>query len=314
MDFKVLAIKEEEKLSKEELLRYYNELRKWVVTRKYTNLTLGALILAPRLKTITNRIASKLVPILAGGNVEQIQDGIENIPGGAVLFAHTHQGILDNFAWIPVTPKHCLILHSVKVRRILKIAQLNTGLILVSKEKKNIENRKNATLDMIRLLVEGHSIVYFPEGTWNLSPNKLHLPMSWGFLAIAKKTGKPVIPVVDEYTYDTSRPKERIVKIHISFGTPIYVNPEDSLYDKLNEYSETISTMRWKLIEEKGLCHRDDISNMDYVNFIEGNKKNLLLGGIDLNTERRLIWSADNEFYQFHHINDVPYNMEGTLF
>lgn len=86
------------------------------------------------------------------------------------------------------------------------------------------------------------------------------------------------------------------------------------MYDKLNEYSEIISTLRWKLIEEKGLFHRKDISNMEYINFIEGNKKNLSFGGIDLNIERKLIWSADDEFYKFHHINDIPYDAGGVLF
>lgn len=30
-----------------------------------------------------------------------IADGQENIPDGAVIFAGTHQGILDGFVWIP---------------------------------------------------------------------------------------------------------------------------------------------------------------------------------------------------------------------
>ena len=53
---------------------------------------------------------------------------------------------------------------------------------------------------------------------------------------------------------------------------------------------------------------------MEYINFIEGNKKNLSFGGIDLNIERKLIWSADDEFYKFHHINDIPYDAGGVLF
>lgn len=40
-----------------------------------------------------------------------MSDGQENIPEENVIFAFTHQGMLDDFAWIPVTPKHCIILH-----------------------------------------------------------------------------------------------------------------------------------------------------------------------------------------------------------
>lgn len=50
-------------------------------------------------------------------------------------------------------------------------------------EKKKIVKKYNlnAKMDMIELLINGHSISYFPEGTWNLSPNKLHLPINIGF-------------------------------------------------------------------------------------------------------------------------------------
>ena len=53
----------------------------------------------------------------------KISDGTENIPDGPIIFAHTHQGLLDNFAWIPATPKHSIALHSSKVKKILVFLQ-----------------------------------------------------------------------------------------------------------------------------------------------------------------------------------------------
>lgn len=312
-DFKILSYKEEQKLTLEELANYYNKLREYALSRKLTNTTPGASTIAPHLKKPTNAIADKLTNVLAGGNVQKISDGQENIPTGPVIYAHSHQGLLDNFAWIPVTPDHAVILHSDKVKKFLVLVQLNTGLVLVSKRDGEDENRKNAKLDMMKLLLEGHSIAYFPECAWNLSPNKLHLPMSFGFLDIAKKTHVPVIPVVDEFTYDTTTDKERITKIHIRFGKPIYVSLEDNLSDKLKEYEEAISTMRWDLIEEKGLFQRKETTNQDYINYLKGNVRNLNLGGIDINVERAHLWDAKNEFYQFHHINDVPFSEFGEL-
>ena len=122
--------------------------------------------------------------ILAGGDMELICDGTENIPQGGVLFACNHQGIMDNLVWIESCPRHCVILHAKDVNKLLLLVQVNTGLVLVSQDTKDVENRKNAKLDMMHILLKGHTIRYFPEGAWNLSPNKLHLPMSFVFLEI----------------------------------------------------------------------------------------------------------------------------------
>ena len=71
--------------------------------------------------------------------------------------------------------------------------------------------------------------------------------------------------------------------------------------------------MRWALIEEKGIFHRDTISNWEYINFLKGNIRNLKMSGIDLGVERANLWGANNNFYAFHHINDIPFNDRGEL-
>lgn len=311
--FDLLPYHEEKKLSREQLEKYYEELRNALIKRKMKVTTPGALSIAPKLKGITGKIAERVSTVLAGGKMEVVCDGIENIPTGAVLFACTHQGIMDNFVWIPSCPRHCVILHAKDVNKLLLLAQINTGLILVSQDTKDVENRKNAKLDMIHILLKGHAIRYFPEGAWNLSPNKLHLPMSYGFLEIAQKAGAPVIPVVTEHTYDTSKSRERILKTHIRYGKPIYVDITNDLSKKLEEYEAAISTMRWELIEEKGLFLRSQITNIDYINYLKGNMYNFELGNKDVDKERGRIYGANLEFYKFHHINDVPWDAWGEL-
>ncbi len=212
-----------------------------------------------------------------------------------------------------ILPRHCVILHAKDVNKLLLLAQINTGLVLVSQDKEDVENRKNAKLDMIHILLKGHCIRYFPEGTWNLSPNKLHLPMSFGFLEIAQKAGVPIIPVVTEHTYDTSTDKERITKTHIRYGNPINVEITDDLSVKLAEFEEEISTIRWELIEEKGLYLRNQITNIDYINYLKGNIHNLELGNKDVNKERGRIRGADSDYYKFHHINDVSWDAWGNF-
>ena len=323
MEFKMLSSKEEDKLTEQELIDYYKKLREYAIKRKLTNTTVGATTLGPVLKNISNKLAIMVTKMFSDKNVDWVADGQDNIPNNQVILAHSHQGVLDGFVWIPKINRHCLVLHGADVNKLLLMAQLNTGLVLVKKAMPGKDNEEKqaqvkqyneqAKLDMIKLLLEGHSISYYPETTWNLSPNKLHLPIHNGFLYIARRTGVPVVPVVHEFSYDTSTKKEHITKIHTRFGKPIYINPIDNIDKKLDEYDEQISTMRWDLIKEKGIYSRKDISNQEYINFLEGNYKNLKLGKLDIDKERANIYGASDEFYKFHHINDVAYNDKGQL-
>lgn len=313
MEMQLLTYDAERKMTELEKYKYYLELRAYALKRKLTNVTAGAVRVAPKLKKPVNVITKGLTRILAGGPVEMVSDGQENIPDCPVIFAHTHQGLLDNIAWIAATPRHCIVLHSAVVNKVLGMAQYCVGLIFVKKAKGEKKNRENATWDMIKLLLSGHSIAFFPEGAWNLSPNKLHLQMSWGVVNIAQKAGVPIVPVVNEYVYEPNPKKERITKIHTRFGKPIYVNGQDDLQEKLQEYKDNISTMRWEMIEENGLFKRRELSPTYYRDYVKANIKNLRAGGIDVNVERELLFGSQKDFYLFHHINDVPCDDNGCL-
>lgn len=309
----LLSRSEEEKMSAEEKHSYYKKIREYCMSRSLTNTTIGATLIGPKLKGITGKICTKVCRLLSGADVEMVVDGLENIPEGQVIFASTHQGVLDGFVWIPDCPKHAIIFHGVETNKALLLAQVNTGLTLVSRDKNNVKNRINAKLDTISLLLKGHSIFICPEGTWNLSPNRLHLPFNYGFLDIAQKAGVSVVPMVIEYTYDSSDDKEKITHIHIRYGTPIAVGEADKLDEKLSEYEECISTMRWELIEEKGGFLRREISEQEYINYMRGNLRNLKMGKINIEQENKGIYSANSEFFVFHHINNVPWDEHGRL-
>ena len=319
-DFKLLSMKEERILSYSELEKYYEQLRKFVLGRKLQTTTPGALTIAPKLKKGVNKLDAFVTKLLAGGKIECITDGTENIPAGGVLFANNHQGILDNLCWIPSNPRHSLILHTADASKFLIFIQLCTGLVLVNKNDPNDKkNRTDAKLDMIHILLKGHTVWYFPEGTWNLSPNKLHLPMSYGFLEVAKKAGVPVVPVATDLTYDTSTDAGKITRMHIRYGKPIYVSLTDGLNEKLEEYQAALSTLQWELMEEKGVFQRNQISQKDYINYLKGIYKTLeakdpKMGAKAMaDIERRSIRGASDDFYLFHHINDVPFNEAGQL-
>ena len=79
-------------------------------------------------------------------------------------------------------------------------------------------------------------------------------------------------------------------------------------------YIEAIGFKYWaELIEEKGLYERKDIDNFDYINFLKKSYKDLKLGKLDWEKERRNIYGAENALYLFNHINDVPFDEKGNL-
>lgn len=320
-DFKLLSLREEKQLSESELLEYYARLRKYASSRELQTTTKGALTIAPRLRWIVNKVNIYITKKLAGGNLEYVADGMENIPKeGGVLFASTHQGILDNLCWTPSNPRHTLILHTADTNKFLLWAQLWTGLILVNRNKTAKNNRRgDAKMDMISALIKGRAVFMCPEATWNLSPNKLHLPLFIGAIEVAQKANVPIIPMVTEFTHDTSTDRERITKIHIRYGAPINISVHDDLLQKLDEYKEAISTIRWELIEEKGVFSRENIDNWDYINYLKGNYRWLQAKDSKvgwkrmLEIERKNIRGWNDDYYLFHHINNIPHDEDGNL-
>lgn len=77
----------------------------------------------------------------------------------------------------------------------------------------------------------------FPEGTWNLHPCKLMLPLNWGVIGISKTANVPIVPIVVEYHDRTAYVK--IGEAYIPTG------------DKLTEIyclTDKMATMKWDLI------------------------------------------------------------------
>lgn len=305
---KILTLEEEKKLSNNELLAYYKELQSFLLKMPYSkNLSPGSLTICPKI----NNQVKKILKTFCGYKIETI--GYENIKGITGIYAHTHQSKSDHINCVATNPNHTIILNSSVLSNFYKSVINFNGVYYV--DKRNKASRNQAKLEMIKLLLENHSITIFPESTWNCSPNKLHLPMRFGLIDISKKSQKPIIPVVQEYIYDEKKQdgKERIKKAYIVYGNPIYVKYNDNLIEKLEEYSTAIATIRWNLIEQKGIFNRNNISNQQYINYMNGIKRNLRNAHIDINVEREGIYTSNDEFYLFHHINDVDYDKNGKL-
>ena len=73
--------------------------------------------------------------------------------------------------------------------------QLN-GVIYFNEKIK--EDRASVSQRMVQHLNSGGNLMYFPEGTWNISPNLPVLPCYWGIVQIAQLSNSIIVPIAAE--------------------------------------------------------------------------------------------------------------------
>lgn len=306
-NFEIMPLAEEKKLSTKELIDYYKELRDFLKGEQYLDFSDNGILIREKL----NIIIKKILKIIIKYNVQV--DGLDLIPKEPVIYASSHQDFNDIINSIYAYPEHVLTLNASNISKILKMLLNINGVIYVDRENK--DSRKKAKYEMSKAILKGKSVNLYPEATWNCSPNKLHLPFYIGMIDIARITGAPVVPVVQEYTYDQSKldGKSHVKSVHIRFGKPVYVSLTDDRFEKLEEFDETFSTIKWELLEEKGLYRREDISNMLYVDYIRARINDWKIPRNNIHEERGQVLFASDDFYLFHHVNDVDFDEDGNL-
>lgn len=301
-NFEVLSSKQEKTLSEEQLIEYYNQLREYLSFCNFDHYGDKGILIREKLNILIKKILKRIL------KYEVYVDGYENIPSSPVIYASSHQDFNDITNSIFAYPEHFITLNAVNIKLPLKILLELNGVIWIDRTDK--QSRTDAKIEMEKAIAKGKSINLYPEATWNCTPSKLHLPFYIGMIDMARRMGVPVIPVVQEYTYDESKMdgKSHVKSVHIRFGKPVYVKPEDDLIEKLCEFDENFSTVRWQLIEEKGMFNRTDISNQLYANYIRSRIRDWRIPGNDIVEERSAVYGHEDDFYLFYPVNDVEFD------
>lgn len=302
---KILSSKEEQKLSPNERLYYYQQLKDYLLETKHENLSAGSLSVCPKI----NPIVRSTLKNFCGYKIYVENNDFKGLTG---IYAFTHQDKYDHVNFVVSNPNHTILLNSVVLAPQYKAILNLNGTVYVDKSSK--DDKQKVKLELMRLLHNNKSITIFPESAWNLSPNKLHLPLYVGVVDIARKTGMPIIPSVQEYEYiNKNDGKEHIDYVCVHFGNPIYVKPTDDLFEKLEEVSTAFATLRWEEIEKKGIYPRKSITNAEYINFIRASMRNLTNAGIDMGIEQQYIYGANDPFYKDYFLNAVSFTEDGEL-
>ena len=168
-------------------------------------------------------------------------------------------------------------------------------------DRKSRESRASAKEKLLYVLQNNKNILLFPEGTWNLSPNKLMLPLNWGAIDISIKSQKPIQPIVIHYNEN---------KAYVMIGAPIHPDINNGKGENIGILRDTMSTMMWELLELDPVCKRDNISDDYYDKWLEMQLNTYKK--LDLEYETSVIIkeydTADDVFLHLKRIKPTLYN------
>ena len=173
---------------------------------------------------------------------------------GTTIYAVNHSNYHDIPTVSEISNEHFFLLLGVqKLRLIDRIAFFLLGRIYV--DRKDKISKQEAKEQMIDLASKGNHLLIFPEGTWNVTPNKLVLPLNWGIIDIARTTGAKIKPINFEYFGD---------KCFVNVGDDIIVTKDDDKKQKIDELEESMATLKWQTLEGNGIYSRTSITEKDF--------------------------------------------------
>lgn len=128
------------------------------------------------------------------------------------------------------------------------------GVVLINRKVK--ESKEMGFKKSVDLVQRGESIIVFPEGVWNKSPNLLMLELWKGAIELSKITGAKIIPMlhyIDDPTY-------------MSDSNNIYTLTDEPIsFDGLNTDAakellrDTMATKYYHILEKYGQAEREDL-------------------------------------------------------
>lgn len=169
-----------------------------------------------------------------------------------IIFSVNHTCASDAPAFFSSVDIHSYILTGKQRLNFLDwiFFSLNGTIWVDRKEKESMQDTKTAIEEY---LMNGQSILWFPEGTWNLTDNLPVMPLKWGIIKVAKKCNAQIIPV--NLWYDR---ENRF--IHTRFGKAIDCEKIDSAKTGIDYLRNCMATLWWENLSMQDMISRSEVS------------------------------------------------------
>lgn len=240
---KYLSKKEEKELERtnpENYQKYYNYARLLYESSFIANLTLEQrkklYPLLYKILKIMNFINKNKLILIGDDRIKS------NKPK---IYAVTHIGKYDIEMICEAIKEHTYILSGdfENLHNTISGTFLETnGIIYVNEKSKT--DRQNTKQEMIRILKNHGNILYFPEGTWNLTASSPMLKLYPGIITVASKGNAEIVPVAIEQ-YD----RTFIAKIGKNIDPNQLLENGLSQKDVLQYLRDLMATLKWEIYE-----------------------------------------------------------------
>lgn len=170
-----------------------------------------------------------------------------------IIFAANHSAFTDTPIMLQITKRSYILAGKQNLDFLDWLFFTLNGVIWVDRgDKAEMAASKETLLEYLR---KGQSILWFPEGTWNLTDNQLVMPMRWGIIDVARQADAQIIPVVLDYNKESNLCK-------VKFGTPMAGETLRDNRDAICSLRDTLATMIWEFMNRQPmLCRRDIDTN-----------------------------------------------------
>ena len=172
--------------------------------------------------------------------------------GKPIIFAANHSAFQDTPIMLRVTRRRSYILSGKQNLAFIDwvFFVLNGTIWIDRRDKADMVATKEGILAYLQ---KGQSVLWFPEGTWNLTANQLMMPMKWGIIEVARSAGAQIIPAALDYDREANT-------CRIKFGAPMAGDALENKADAIRDLRDTMATLRWDLMCSQPVLHRAEIT------------------------------------------------------
>ncbi len=250
---------QEQEIKQKEFLELYYKLRKKEESAWYSKLSLEQRKKIHKFILTLYKIKNRL-----GGFSYQILGDERTKTDRPVIYAVSHVGKFDVEVVSEAIKDHYYLLSGdfEHIQGIKDVPFLGLNGVFYFNEKVK-EDRKLVTKKMIEHLCSGGNLMYFIEGTWNITPNLPMLPCYWGIVDIAKQGNAIIVPIAAEQYGKLFK-----VKIGKNFDMNLYDSGNTEKSKAIEDLRDVISTLKWDIWETEK-AYRKDIPDDYWDKYIE---------------------------------------------
>ena len=184
-----------------------------------------------------------------------------------VIFVPTHIGKFDIEVVYACIKTHALLLSGTEDRMHGTMDGWFLGKCGVNYvDRANKMDRANSVIKMQKDLEHGFDLLWFIEGTWNLSENRLLYPVSWASVKLAGKCNATIIPI---------GLNQLGKEIYVKFGEPVRISKEQDCFEAILDLKDVLATLKWDIFEymkevrEDGFIVRSELKENYWSEYLE---------------------------------------------